>query len=287
LREERFDRMQNLGVIDPRWKLSDRNPDVPAWKNEEDPDWQERRMEVYAAQITCMDRNIAKVVQYLKDTDQFENTLIIYQHDNGGCHVEYARDRKGSWTKPVTSDGKGKPIVPGNIPGIMPGPQSVFQSYGYGWANLSNTPFRNYKQYDHEGGTRSPLIVSWPAGIPAKKKGSLIGQVSHAIDLMPTLLEVAGLEPIQQKPVPLEGRSLYRNFVGKDTDIDRTLFWQHNKGRAVRQGDWKLVSPDRGESWELYNMAKDGSETNDLSDSMPERLEEMKAMHEQWRTRVP
>lgn len=287
LRSERFARMQQLGVIDPDWRLSDRHPEVPAWKDVQDKAWQEHRMEVYAAQITRMDRNISRVIDFLKKTNQFDNTLILYQHDNGGCHVEYATDRTGSWTKPFTTDGKKTPIVPGNISGIMPGPQSVFQSYGYGWANLSNTPFRNYKQYDHEGGTRSPLIVSWPDAIDGDRKGSLVHQVSHAIDLMPTLLEVAGLGPVEQKPVPMEGMSLYSNLVGQDSGLERTLYWQHNKGRAIRQGDWKLVSEDRGKTWELYKLDQDGTEMQDLSDKMPERLAEMKQMHDAWMQRVP
>jgi len=287
LRNERYSRMLDMGLIDPQWRLSDRNPVVPAWQDVTDKEWQERRMEVYAAQVTRMDRNIARVVDYLKQTGQFENTLLMYHHDNGGCHVEYETDRTGSWTKPFTTDGKKTPIVPGNISGIMPGPQSVFQSYGHGWANLSNTPFRNYKQYDHEGGTRSPLIVSWPNAIPDNRKGSLIRQVCHAVDLLPTLLEVAGLDPIDQKPVSLEGVSLYRNLLGEESDLPRTLYWQHNKGRAVRQGDWKLVSEDKGSTWELYNLSKDGTELDDLSEEMPERLAELKQMHDAWMKRVP
>ena len=287
LRQERYQRMLKLGVIEPHWKLSDRNPDVPAWEDEPHKAWQERRMEVYAAQVTSMDRNIARVVDYLKQTGQYENTLILYMHDNGGCHVEYDPKRTGSWTKPYTTDGRKTPIIPGNLPENMPGPQSVWQSYGYGWANLSNTPFRNYKQFDHEGGTRSPLIVSWPARIPGSRSGNLIHQVSHAIDLMPTLLEVAGLDPIQQNPVPLQGQSLFRNFIGQDSDTDRTLYWQHSRGRAVREGDWKLVSPDKGDSWELYNLGADGTEMRDLSAESPERFQKMKRMHEQWMKSFP
>ena len=113
LREERFSRMEDLGIIDESFNLSDRNEDVPSWKEEEHKDWQERRMEVYAAQVSSMDRNISRVIQYLKDTNQFDNTLIMYQHDNGGCHVEYAKNRTGTWTKPVTTDGKKTPIIPG------------------------------------------------------------------------------------------------------------------------------------------------------------------------------
>ena len=155
-RQQRHSRMKEIGVVDPSWKLSPRHENVPAWKDAENKDWQQRRMEVYAAQITCMDRNIGRIIQYLKETDAFDNTLILFHHDNGGCHVEYSTTRKGSWTRQFTTDGKRQRIKPGNIPGLLPGPQSTFQSYGYGWANASNTPFRLFKQFDHEGGTRSP-----------------------------------------------------------------------------------------------------------------------------------
>ena len=116
LRRQRHARMKELGVVDPAWELSPRNPKVPAWVDEEHKEWQQRRMEVYAAQITCMDRNIGRIVQHLEETGAWENTLFIYQHDNGGCHVEYPPQRTGSWTKPFTTDGKKTPVTPGQSP---------------------------------------------------------------------------------------------------------------------------------------------------------------------------
>ena len=208
LREQRHARMKELGVVDPEWDLSPRHPEVPAWEDAESPEWQQRRMEVYAAQITCMDRNIGRMVRHLKDTGAYGNTLFLYQHDNGGCHVEYGPGRTGSWTREVTTDGTREPIQPGNIPGLMPGPQTTFQSYGHGWANASNTPFRLFKQFDHEGGTRSPLIACWPKGIDHDVVGGLSHVVSHAVDLMPTLVEIAGGDEVRQRPFAFEGKSL-------------------------------------------------------------------------------
>jgi len=286
LRKQRHARMKELGVVNPDWDLSPRDPDVVPWEEADDKAWQERRMEVYAAQITSMDRNIQRVVDYLKSVGELENTLILYHHDNGGCHVEYGETRTGSWTREFTTDGKKTPIRPGNIPGLMPGAQSTFQSYGYGWANASNTPFRLFKQFDHEGGTRSPLIVSWPKGIPEDDRNGLVSYVAHAIDIMPTLLEVAGVHDLEQKPMPIEGESLAAR-LGESSDTARPLpvFWAHGKGRAMRKGKWKLVANGKG-AWELYDLAVDGTELNDLSKAQPEKAKEMEQAFLRWEERT-
>ena len=281
LRRQRHARMKELGVVDPRWELSPRHPQVPAWDDAEDNLWQQRRMEVYAAQVTCMDRNIGRITDYLRGAGITDNTIVIYQHDNGGCHVEYGTMRKGSWSRDFTTDGKRTPIKPGNVPGLMPGDQSTFQSYGYGWANASNTPFRLFKQYDHEGGTRSPLIISWPDGMAKKQKGKLAGEVCHVIDMMPTLLDIAGVSSSGQHSVPIEGRSFAPVLQGKRIPEHADIFWGHNHGKAVLQGNWKIVSADRG-PWELYYLPKDGTELHDLAREMPEKLNVLKTLHAAW-----
>jgi len=287
LRERRYARMKELGVIPSSWKLSPRDPTVPAWQDEVHKQWQERRMEVYAAQITCMDRNIGRIVDKLKSIGELANTLFIYQHDNGGCHVEYPPTRTGSWTKPFTTDGKKRPVRPGNLPEIMPGDQSSWQSYGYGWANVSNTPFRLFKQHDHEGGTRSPLIMTWPNGLDRSLVGDMTREVCHAIDLMPTLLDVAGAEPIQQRPLPIEGRSFFPILKGKpeQRNAQDALYWAHSRGKAIRSGEWKLVSENK-RPWELYNLADDPTELNDLASSMPEKVAALEKQHVQWLQRT-
>ncbi len=289
LRRERHRRLKEIGMVDPAWPLTPRPPNVPAWEQEEHPDWQQRRMEVYAAQITRMDHNIGRVVARLKAMGIFDETLILFQHDNGGCHVEYPPERTGSWTRPFTTDGRRLPIRPGNLPTVEPGPQTSFQSYGYGWANASNTPFRLYKQFDHEGGTRSPLIVSWPREIDSGRTGAIVRTFGHAIDMMPTLLAAAGGSDGGQGRVPFEGRSLLpairgRAFLGARA---RPLFWAHSQGRAVRFGDWKLVAY-RKRPWELYYLVQDGVELNDVADVYPGKVREMAAWHAAWveRTRL-
>ncbi len=288
LRVARHARMKTLGVVDPAWELSPRHPEVPAWAEEKNQAWQQRRMEVYAAQITCMDRNIGRMMQYLQETGALENTIVIYQQDNGACQVEYPPTRTGSWTKPFTTDGKKTPVTPGNLPGIMPGPQSTWQSYGYGWANLSNTPFRLYKQYDHEGGTRSPLIVSWPRGVAKGLTGGVAGQMLHVIDLMPTLLAATGTDvAFRPGKLPFEGRSFLPILQGRPEAWapHAELHWAHNKGRATRVDGWKLVADGR-EPWELYRIDEDGTELHDLAPTLPGKVAELEKLHEAWERRT-
>ncbi|MFP6855323.1 MAG: sulfatase-like hydrolase/transferase, partial [Opitutales bacterium] len=144
LREQRLARMKKLGVVHKNIALSDRHPHVPAWENEPAKAWQERRMEVYAAQITIMDEAIGKVIEALRQAGRFENTLTLFTIDNGGCHVEYGTTRKGYYLPKQTRDGR--IMKPGNVPKLMPGPEITYQSYGHGWANASNTPHRLFKQ---------------------------------------------------------------------------------------------------------------------------------------------
>jgi len=289
LREKRHARMKALGVVDPSWKLSPRHPDVPAWEDADDRDWQQRRMEVYAAQVTRMDRSIGRVIDFLKQSGRHDDTLILYMQDNGACHVEYGVDRKGAYLPEKTRDGR--PLRPGNIPGLMPGPEDTYQSYGYGWANLSNTPFRLFKQYDHEGGTRSPLIVSWPRRIAENSvegPGSIVPELCHAIDLLPTLAEAAGVDPTAtfadgRKALSGKGFS-FLPVLGGDhgaRPADEALFWSHAKGAAVRRGDDKLVRV-KGEPWRLYDLARDGTELNDLAAKRPERVAELETLFREW-----
>ena len=285
LREERHQRMIEIGLVPADWKLSPRHPDVPAWEDVEHRQWQERRMEVYAAQITAMDRAIGRMLDHLRDTDQFENTLVLYQHDNGACHVEYAKNRTGNFLPEKTRDGR--PMKPGNIPGLMPGPEDTYASYGYGWANLGNTPFRLFKQHDHEGGTRSPLIAHWPAGIGHDHQGGLAHEVCHAIDMMPTLLALAGAQPAEDPKLPVEGKSFASaiNPAFSPAEPHDAIYWAHAKGAAIRQGDWKLVRADKG-PWELYDLYGDGTELDDLAAKMPERVAALEKLHNAWEKRT-
>ncbi|MBI1357215.1 MAG: sulfatase-like hydrolase/transferase [Acidobacteria bacterium] len=283
LREQRHVRQKELGVINPDWPLSPRHAAVPAWEDEPHPEWQQRRMEVYAAQVSVMDRGVGRILDELERQGRLDNTLICFQIDNGGCHVEYTPDRTGDFLPPATKDGR--PIRRGNLPDIMPGPADTFQSYGHGWANASNTPFRLFKQYDHEGGVMTPLIAHWPGVI---EPGSITDQLGHVTDLAPTFLDVAGVEPpstVDGRPaLPMDGRSLAPVLRGGRREPPSALYWQWNHGRAVRQGKWKLVSADKG-PWELYDMESDGTELHDLATDMPEKAAELEALWKAWKDR--
>ena len=279
LREKRLARMKKLGILADDVPTSPRHPNVTAWEETPDQEWQERRMEVYAAQVTMMDRGIGRIVEALRQSGRLENTLIFFTIDNGGCHVEYGPDRKGPFLPQKTRDGR--KMQPGNLPEIMPGPEDTYQSYGHGWANLSNTPYRLFKQYDHEGGIRTPMIAHWPAGI--KDNGRLVKSVNHLVDIMPTVLEVTDSKApatLNGKPtIGRDGESLAAAFKADLYKGHETLFFHHNKGKALRHDGWKLVSrSDSGKNtkgsqrWELYNLDDDPLELNNLAQTNPKQL---------------
>ena len=282
LRKKRYQRMKELGIISADTPLSPRHPDVPAWEQAGHKAWQQRRMEVYAAQVTSMDAGIGRIVKALERRGKFDNTLILYMTDNGGCHVEYGKTRKGPYLPEETRDGR--KMMPGNIPGLMPGPEITYQSYGYGWANVSNTPYRLFKQFDHEGGIRTPLIAHWPKGISSR--GGLTGEVAHLVDILPTLVEITGARPASGSektgPIPVNGRSLAGVFKGGKRQGHEFIYFSHNRGRAIRHGKWKLVQEKKKKRWELYDLSRDPVELRDLTGKHPEIAGMLKARWTAW-----
>jgi arylsulfatase len=244
-------------------------------------------MEVYAAQVEVMDRGIGRIVEALRETGALDDTLLIFLSDNGGC-AEELRDAP-AWLRrflPLAFRSPardGRPVQRGNDPEVMPGGEHTFQSYGLGWANASNTPFRLYKQQVHEGGIATPLIAHWPAGLGAAR-GALSRAPGHVVDLMPTLLELAGVSPPRERAGQpsreLRGESLVPVLEGGGRERG-TLFWEHQGNRALRQGSWKLVSRWR-EDWELYDLEADRTELRNLAAEQPERVRELAALYEEW-----
>jgi len=300
LRRQRLERMVEMGMIDEAWKLSPRDPEVPAWDEADNTDWQQRRMEVYAAQIDCMDQGIGRILDALRRHGQLDNTLVVFLSDNGGCAEELVdpwaqrlADRP-SGSGPVTPDGR--PIQYGNDPAHMPGDETTYQSYGVPWANVSNTPFRMYKHWTHEGGIATPFIVTWPAGLAAA--GELRRQPAQLTDVMATVLEVtAAAYPTEYDGhaiLPLEGSSLMPILEGRDRDA--TLFFEHEGNAAVRRGKWKLVRnfsgsqtgrrsggcPDPPSPWELYDIDADRTELHDVAADHPEIVAELVGAYEKW-----
>jgi arylsulfatase len=182
----------------------------------------------------------------------------------------------------------GEPVIPGNVPGLMPGPASTYQSYGRAWANLSNTPFREYKHWVHEGGIATPLIVHWPARLGTR--GTLCHQPFQLVDVLPTLLDAAGAEyPATRDGLPVppqEGVSMLSALRGEDVRelAERPLYWEHEGNCAVRVGRYKLVRK-HGQPWELYDIVADRTELRNLADREPERVAAMARAYEEWAAR--
>ncbi len=265
LRRERHARQIAAGIVDRKWEITPRDELVPAWSQVPHQDEEELRMAVYAAQIDRLDQDIGRVLDKVKELGQEQDTLIMFLADNGGCAEEGIKGEKK------------------NVP---PGPAESFTSYGRPWANASNTPFRLYKHWVHEGGIATPFIARWPAAIA--KPGSLHHQPAHIVDLMATVLDAAGARypnKWQGRDIlPLEGKSLLPTFQGKPRKLHDAMFWEHSGNRAVRQGDWKLVSrfPDQ---WQLYNLSADRTELHDLASAQPARAAAMLATYEAWAKR--
>lgn len=288
LRSQRYEKLLSIGIIDASFGLSERDPQVPPWEQVEHKDWQLRCMEVYAAQLDLMDQGIGRVLEALRQTGQWENTLILFLSDNGGC----AEEIKASWARDLIQSRSAAPntksgieVQFGDREDSCPGSEDTYQSYGLGWANVSNTPFRLYKHWVHEGGIATPLLVHWPEGI--EDKGSLRHTPAQLPDMMATLLEVTGARypsEFRGKAIlPLEGQSLMPVFE-RDTERNAPLFWEHEGNAAVRLGPWKLVKKYEG-SWELYDMAQDRSELVDISARHPERVRHMIQLYDEWAKR--
>ena len=271
LRQQRYEQMIELGLIKKEWALSP--ADVPKWDTYDAKlrDELDLKMALYSAIIDRMDQNIGRVIEKLRTADRLDNTLFLFMVDNGvpgtGVH-----DWRGLFAK----NGRHPETRVDNYSewGRRGGWSS---SSGRGWANLSNAPFRMYKRYTHEGGVATPLIVHWPDGL--KDQNKLRHSPGHIIDIAPTCLNAAGLST-----KGMEGQTLLPVFT-KDSTQPRTLFWEHEGNRAVRQGDYKLVA-QHNTPWELYNMRKDRNELHDLSRSMPQKAAELKKLYEAWAHRV-
>jgi arylsulfatase A-like enzyme len=290
LREERLARLVQSGILDKAWGLSDRDPTQPPWTQARHKEWLLRCMEVYAAQIDRMDQGIGRIVRELEQSAQLDNTLVIFMSDNGACAEDIPEGvtvdelvNKLMIAKANTR--AGEPVHFGNNPQRMPGPENTYQSYGTAWANLSNTPFRLYKHWIHEGGISTPLIFHWPAGIQGRNE--VRHSPGYLPDIMATVLDVTGTAyPSQWQGhaiAPLEGHSLGPTFQQEQASRP-PMFWEHEGNAAVRIGSWKLVRkyPD---PWELYDLERDRTELNDVASAHPDRVRDMAAQYEVWARR--
>lgn len=264
LRKRRHARMKELGIIDAGWPLSPRPDDVPAWDDVSDEEMQQHDllMATYAGMIDRVDQNIGRLISHLKETNRYDNTLFMFLSDNGAC--PFQRTEENTLTNK-----------------LMPWDPESYYTYDTRWAHACNTPFREYKQNQHEGGISTAFIAHWAQGI--KEPGTITNQPAHLVDLMATGLDLAGVEyPASYKGESVgaaRGLSLAPIFAGKQRKPhDSLLFTFYGKNNALRAGDWKLVNINHGD-WELYNVLEDRTELNDLSKSRPEQFREMK---ERW-----
>jgi arylsulfatase A-like enzyme len=285
LRDERYRRLIELGLIDPAWPVPDADPRQIAW-DDIDPDylaWFDERMAVYAAMVEQMDRGIGGILDAVDARGDRDNTIVLFLSDNGACaeEINLGQALGGGVARATRA---GEPVRFGNDPSIFPGPEDTYTSVGIEWATYSNTPFRYYKSFVHEGGIATPLIVSWPGHI----ESGISHEPGHIIDIMPTLLELAGAEYPEtfndNEIQPAEGRSLLPLLAG-DTRAAPLYVWEHEGNRAIRAGDFKLVSRF-GEDWELFDMRADRLEANDLSGAMPEKVAEMAEQYDAEAARI-
>ena len=302
LRKERQKRLIEMGMIDPEWPLSPRDPGQPPWDEAINKEWQQRRMEVYAAQIEVMDRGIGRILSALEEYGQLDSTLVLFLADNGGAAEEVSPEwLAAGWMQELNiirkETKKGEPVRFGNTPDIWPGGEETYASYGVPWANLSNTPFRMYKGWIHEGGMSTPFIAYWPKGMKVAP-GSLHHSPWHLPDVMASLTEIAGAPyPVEyhgRSILPLEGRSFASVFSNLNISRDAPLYWEHEGNAAVRDGVWKLVRDFSLNSelpmedlaaWELYRLDKDRTELEDLSAKMPEKARELHEAYLTWAER--
>ena len=262
MRRQRHERQLKMGLLDTKWRLSPSDAKSYDWSNA-NQDWEDLRMATYAAMVDRMDQNIGKVFATLKELGIDNNTIVMFLSDNGGCSEE-----------PGGRDDSQKP-------GLV----ETYTAVGPAWGWAQNTPFRHYKSWANEGGISTPLIVRWPSHVEA---GKMTGEMGHIIDVLPTCLEVAGVELMKEfkgnPTLALEGRSLLQILQGGARAGHDSIFWEWSGNCAVRQGSWKLVwdTMNKSRQWELFDMAADRTELNNLAATYPDRVKSMLASYEKW-----
>jgi arylsulfatase A-like enzyme/predicted esterase len=275
IRARRWEKMRQLGLLDGELSRPEADlgppyhfPDALAilgpgeinkpapWKSLTDAQrkFQADKMAIHAAMIHRMDLEIGRVFNQIKVMGQWENTLVLFLSDNGASAEIMVRDD-------------------GHDPTLPPGSAGTYLCLGPGWSTVANTPFRRHKTWTHEGGISTPLLASWPAGIAAR--GEIRATPGHVIDIVPTLLELAGAKPLADAP-PAPGKSLVPVFAKDAESLHDTIWWYHDGHKAVRQGDWKAVAP-KDEPWELYDLSNDRDESTDLAVAQAEKLRELVA----------
>ena len=284
LRENRYKGLIEKGIINPEIAPLAKNESGKLWAKNKEKAWESKHMEVHAAMIDRMDQGIGRLVQKLKETNEYDNTLILFLADNG------ASSEKGyppGFDRPGHNR-KGEQIIYPNQKYEQPGEELTWGYLGDAWAGAVNAPFRYWKRQSFEGGICSPLIIHWPKGLKGKEN-TINNGVGHVIDILPTFLEVTGVSYPSMikglKTTPVEGRSMIPLINGEVVATNDTLFWEHETGKALRLGNWKITALIGGE-WELFDLAKDRTETNNLAYKLPEKVNEMETLWKQEYQRI-
>jgi len=260
IRQQRLQKQRDLNLFAGQSITDLGRPEyIPAWDDlsHDDRQWEADRMAAFAGMVDCMDRQIGRLVDHLQAQQQLDNTLLLFVADNGACPFERTKGRQ-----------------------YPPYDARSYWTYDTGWAHVGNTPFRYYKQNNHEGGIASPAIVHWPVGLQ-QPAGYIDHSPSHLVDVMATCLELAGREyptEVAGRPIePLVGQSLAPLLAGNKLPPNRELYFHFGPNRALRQGDWKVVSLRNG-PWELYNLAQDRNEAHDLASQHPAKVSQLSSI---------
>lgn len=280
-RHERLERLVSCGILPADTRLAPRDPRAIPWEKADFKDWEAERMAVYAAQIDCLDQSVGQVWQTLRDCGLERETLVFFLSDNGASDQPCGKLDTPRQTWRID----GTPTRVGNSPDIQPGPADNFVTAGPAWSCVANTPFREHKNTNYEGGIASPLIVSWPQVRPS---GGITRELSHITDIPATILDIAGVAypaRFESRDVtPLAGKSLLPVLQGNRREGHATLCWNTSGSRAVREGDWKLVARKAG-PWELYDLAKDRTELDNLAATHSDRVARMAKIFDDWQSK--
>lgn len=284
LRKERYARMLKMGIIDKeRWPLPKREPRVNDWKTVDHKAWHIRNQAIYAAMVDHMDQAMGRIIAALKRTGQFENTLIIYAHDNGAC-PEHLSGNGWNTANNILAKAKqeGQIVAVGDQYNVPMGGPLTYGSVGHNWAHAQNTPMRRYKSNVHNGGACTPAIMHWPSGLKTKP-GSITAERGHVVDLMATCLELAGTtypEKFADKTLePHESKSLVPVLTGGSTDRNHAYLFNHSGTHAIIRGDYKIVREGK-RPWALYNLVRNRTETINLAKKLPQVVEDLSEIWE-------
>ena len=233
------------------------------------------KMETHAAMIDRMDQGIGDVITALKETGQFDSTLIVFLSDNGASPEEPTRP---GYDRPSETPNGTTIRYTGKFPPEELGRDDTWTGLGPALANACNTPFRFWKKESYHGGCASPFIVHWPAGLKTDE-GAKTDVVAHVFDLFPTFLDTAGIMHAHFQP---RGKSLIPVLNGDDSSGHDSLYFEHAGGAAHRDGDWKIVRLKPKQPWALYDLSQDRTETTNLAKQQPERVAKMDAGWKKW-----